>query len=300
MSDYAIEVRSLTKHYGRNRVVNNLQLHVPEGKIYGFLGRNGAGKTTTIRMIMGLVKPDAGEIFINGRNVASSRRWASRQIGAIIETPGFYSNLSARENLLITAKLFAAPTSKVDEVLDLVDLKATGQKKVAAFSLGMKQRLGIANALVHSPQILILDEPTNGLDPIGIKEMRLFLKQLSASRSITTIISSHILSEIQQTVDWVGIIDNGQLIKETDIESLAVLKQTQLALEVDSVEFAGEILDQMELSYQQEGDRLLVSCDRAMNDEINSRLIWGGVRVFALTPLCPNLEDRFIQTLGSI
>lgn len=300
MSDYAIEVRSLTKHYGRNRVVNNLQLHVPEGKIYGFLGRNGAGKTTTIRMIMGLVKPDAGEIFINGRNVASSRRWASRQIGAIIETPGFYSNLSARENLLITAKLFAAPTSKVDEVLDLVDLKATGQKKVAAFSLGMKQRLGIANALVHSPQILILDEPTNGLDPIGIKEMRLFLKQLSASRSITTIISSHILSEIQQTVDWVGIIDNGQLIKETDIESLAVLKQTQLALEVDSVEFAGEILDQMELSYQQEGDRLLVSCDRAMNDEINSRLIWGGVRVFALTPLSPNLEDRFIQTLGSI
>ncbi len=300
MSDFAIEVKNLSKSYAGNLVVDNLQLHVPEGKIYGFLGRNGAGKTTTIRMIMGLVKPNAGEILLKGRNVASNRRWAAQQIGAIIETPGFYGNLSARENLLISAKIFAAPVGKVDEVLDLVDLKNVGRKKVEEFSLGMKQRLGIANALIHSPQVLILDEPTNGLDPIGIKEMRVFLRQLSESYNITTIISSHILSEIEQTVDWVGIIDKGKLVKETDIASLAILKQTHLILDVDSIEFASEILNLMELPYELDGDKLLVSCNREMNDEVNTRLIWGGVRVFALTPSSPNLEDRFIQTLASV
>ncbi len=298
MSDFALEVKNLSKSYAGNRVVDNLHLQVPAGKIYGFLGRNGAGKTTTIRMIMGLVKPESGEILVKGRNAASNRRWAARQIGAIIETPGFYSNLSARENLLITAKLFTVPDRNVDEALELVDLKNVGQKKVEEFSLGMKQRLGIANALVHTPQVLILDEPTNGLDPIGIKEMRLFLRQLSQSQQITTIISSHILSEIQQTVDWVGIIDKGRLVQETDIESLAIGTQTHLLLEVDSLEFAGEILNQLQLAYEIEDDHLLVCCGRDMNDELNSRLIWGGIKVFALTPCSPQLEDRFIQSLG--
>ncbi len=300
MPEYAIEVKNLSKSYAGNRVVDNLQLQVPEGKIYGFLGRNGAGKTTTIRMIMGLVKPDTGEIFLKGRKIAKNRRWAAQQIGAIIETPGFYSNITARENLLITARLFAAPLKRVDEVLALVDLKDQGRKKVAEFSLGMKQRLGIANALVHSPQILILDEPTNGLDPIGMKEMRLFLRQLSQSQNITTIISSHILSEIEQTVDFVGIIDNGKLVQETDIASLAVFSQTRLMIEVDSLEFASEILTQMALPFELAGDNLLVNCSREMNDEVNSRLIWGGVKVFALRPWSPNLEDRFIQSLGTI
>lgn len=300
MPEYAIEVHNLSKSYAGNRVVDNLQLHVPEGKIYGFLGRNGAGKTTTIRMIMGLVNPDAGEILLKGRKVARNHRWAARQIGAIIETPGFYSNITARENLLITAKLFAAPLKKVDEVLDLVGLKDQERKKVAEFSLGMKQRLGIANALVHSPQVLILDEPTNGLDPIGIKDMRLFLRQLSQSQKITTIISSHILSEIEQTVDFVGIIDDGKLVQETDIASLAVSNQTRLIVEVDSLASASEILMQMKLPYELDEANLVIDCSREMNDEINAMLVGGGVRVFALRPWSPNLEDRFMQSLRAI
>lgn len=300
MSEFALEVNHLSKSYGSQRVVDDLHLHVPEGKIYGFLGRNGAGKTTTIRMIMGLVKPEAGEIVLKGRRVNQNRLWASRQIGAIIETPGFYDNITARENLQITARLFDAPRRKVDEVLELVGLKNEDRKKVGEFSLGMKQRLGIANALVHSPQVLILDEPTNGLDPIGIKEMRSFLRELSRSRNITTVISSHILSEIEQTVDYVGIIDQGRLVQETDIASLALGSQTRLIVEVDFPEFAGEILKQMELLFEQKGDQLLVSCSREMNDEVNSRLIWGGVRVFALQPSAPNLEDRFIQSLRTV
>lgn len=300
MSEYAIEVKHLSKSYAGKRVVDDLQLHVPEGKIYGFLGRNGAGKTTSIRMIMGLVKPDTGEIFLDGRKIDKNSRWAVRQIGAIIETPGFYSNISARENLLITAKLFATPPKKVDEVLELVGLQSQGRQKVAEFSLGMKQRLGIANALVHAPRLLILDEPTNGLDPIGIKEMRSFLRQLSQSQNITTIISSHILSEIEQTVDFIGIIDQGRLVQETDIASLALHRQTHLLIEVDSPEFASQILSQMELPFELAGDNLLVNCGREMNDEVNSRLIWGGVRVFALKPSSPNLEDRFIQSLQAV
>lgn len=300
MSEYAIEVNHLSKSYGGHRVVDDLHLHVPEGKIYGFLGRNGAGKTTTIRMIMGLVKPEAGEIILKGRRVNQNRLWASRQIGAIVETPGFYSNITARENLMITAGLFDAPRRKVDEVLELVGLEKQDRKKVGEFSLGMKQRLGIANALVHSPQVLILDEPTNGLDPVGIKEMRSFLRELSQSRNITTVISSHILSEIEQTVDYVGIIDQGRLVQETDIASLALGTQTRLIVEVDFPEFASEIIMQMELPFELEGDHLMVSCSREMNDEVNSRLIWGGVRVFALRPSAPNLEDRFMQSLRTI
>lgn len=297
MTEYAIEVKDLTKSYGRTRVVDNLALHVPEGKVYGLLGRNGAGKTTTIRMIMGLVKPDAGEIFLHGRNVNAYRRWAARQIGAIIETPGFYSNLTARQNLLITASLFNAPLNRIHEVLEIVDLQGIDKKKVKELSLGMKQRLGIANALIHSPKILILDEPTNGLDPIGIKDMRLFLRKLSQSHGITTIISSHILSEIQKTVDFIGIVDNGKLIKETDIASFEVFSQTHIVLEAEPVDLAAAVLEKMNLLYEIDEQRFMVCCSRDMNEVLNRRLIGAGVRVFALTPASPSLEDQFIQTL---
>lgn len=299
MSEFAIEVKNLSRSYGGTRVVDGLDLHIPEGKVYGFLGRNGAGKTTTIRMIMGMVKPETGEILLHGHNVAQNRRWASQQIGAIIETPGFYGNLSARENLRMTTRLFGTPSSKVEEVLEIVGLQEVRGKKVREFSLGMKQRLGIANALVHSPEILILDEPTNGLDPIGIKEMRIFLRTLSQLQGITTIISSHILSEIQQTVDHVGIIDQGRLLHEGDIASFAVLHQTCLILEVDCAESAAAVLKEMNLRYQTDGENLVVRCSREMNDELNRRLIAAGVKVFALIPNSPSLEDQFIQTLRS-
>lgn len=295
--NYAIEIEHLNKSYRKNRVVEDLNINIPEGKVYGLLGRNGAGKTTTIRMIMGLVRPDAGEIILGGRRISTHRRWAAQQIGAIIETPGFYSNLTARENLLITARLFGVDPHRVGEVLEMVRLNGERSKRVQDFSLGMKQRLGIANALIHAPQILILDEPTNGLDPIGIKEMRSFISELARSHGITTVISSHILSEIEQVVDYIGIIDQGRLIEENDIVSISACNQTHLRLEVDDVEAAGEILKQMGLVYEAEGQGLMLQCKREINDAVNRKLIAGGVGVFAFTPISPTLEDRFIQTI---
>jgi ABC-type multidrug transport system ATPase subunit len=174
--EYAIWTQGLTKSYGDFTAVENLELKVPAGKVYGFLGRNGSGKTTTIRMIMGLIKPNGGHIKIFGKEISRNRAEYLQDIGAIIETPGFYGNLSAYENLEITANMFKVEKSRIKEALETVGLSNIGDKDVSKFSLGMKQRLGIANALVHSPRILILDEPTNGLDPAGIIEMRKLIR----------------------------------------------------------------------------------------------------------------------------
>lgn len=297
--NYAIEIKNLRKSFQKKRVVDDLNINVPEGKVYGFLGKNGAGKTTTIRMIMGLVRPDTGYINLNGRPIHKYRRWAAGQIGAIIETPGFYNNLSARENLSITARLYGAASYRIGEVLKMVALDGEDNKRVQDFSLGMKQRLGIANALIHAPEILILDEPTNGLDPVGIKEMRSFISELSKTYGITTVISSHILSEIEQIVDYVGIIDQGRLIEENDITSILTGHQTHLRLEVDDIKSAGAILQGMGMAYETGDREIVLECHRESNDTVNRSLINGGVRVFAFIPVLPTLEDRFIQTVRS-
>ncbi len=213
MSELILETRDLKKYYGKQLAVKDVSLKIPKGTVYGLLGPNGAGKSTTLKMLTGLIKPSEGEIIAFGE---PWQRKHLERIGSLIESPALYGNLTAVENLLIHIRLMGIPREKIYDVLELVDLKNTGKKLVSQFSMGMKQRLGIAIALVGDPELLILDEPTNGLDPVGIQELRELICSFP-KRGITVLISSHILSEVSQIVDNVGIISEGALKYQGEI-----------------------------------------------------------------------------------
>lgn len=219
-----LKTNNLCKDFKKQKAVNNVSITVRENSIYGLLGPNGAGKSTTLKMITGMLRPTSGKVLFNGHEW---NRKDLEQIGALIETPPLYENLSAVENLEVRAKLLNIPKTRIDKVLKMVDLQNTGRKKTGQFSMGMKQRLGIAIALLNSPKLLILDEPTNGLDPIGIQELRSLIRSFP-SQGITVILSSHILSEVQLIADDIGIISNGilgyegQMNKDEDLENLFI------------------------------------------------------------------------------
>ena len=219
-----LKTNNLCKDFKKQKAVNNVSITVRENSIYGLLGPNGAGKSTTLKMITGMLRPTSGKVLFNGHEW---NRKDLEQIGALIETPPLYENLSAVENLEVRAKLLNIPKTRIDKVLKMVDLQNTGRKKAGQFSMGMKQRLGIAIALLNSPKLLILDEPTNGLDPIGIQELRSLIRTFP-SKGITVILSSHILSEVQLIADDIGIISNGilgyegQMNKDENLENLFV------------------------------------------------------------------------------
>ena len=219
-----LKTNNLCKDFKKQKAVNNVSITVRENSIYGLLGPNGAGKSTTLKMITGMLRPTSGKVLFNGHEW---NRKDLEQIGALIETPPLYENLSAVENLEVRAKLLNIPKTRIDKVLKMVDLQNTGRKKAGQFSMGMKQRLGIAIALLNSPKLLILDEPTNGLDPIGIQELRSLIRSFP-SKGITVILSSHILSEVQPIADDIGIISNGilgyegQMNKDENLENLFV------------------------------------------------------------------------------
>ena len=219
-----LKTNNLCKDFKKQKAVNNVSITVRENSIYGLLGPNGAGKSTTLKMITGMLRPTSGKVLFNGHEW---NRKDLEQIGALIETPPLYENLSAVENLEVRAKLLNIPKTRIDKVLKMVDLQNTGRKKAGQFSMGMKQRLGIAIALLNSPKLLILDEPTNGLDPIGIQELRSLIRSFP-SKGITVILSSHILSEVQLIADDIGIISNGilgyegQMPKHENFETLFV------------------------------------------------------------------------------
>ena len=207
MDKLILETKNLTKTFGKQKAVDDISLKIKENSIYGLLGPNGAGKSTTLKMITGMIHKTSGEIFFEGH------KWSRddlSDIGALIEMPALYENLSARENLKVRTLLLGLPDSRIDEVLEIVSLKDTGKKKSGQFSLGMKQRIGIAIALLNNPKLLILDEPTNGLDPLGIQELRDLIRSFP-EKGITVILSSHILAEVEQTADHIGIINNGKL-----------------------------------------------------------------------------------------
>ena len=221
MGNYIIETRGLTKKYGNQTSVSNLNIHVKKGRIYGLLGRNGAGKTTTMRMLLGLTQPTSGEVQIFGKTLVNNEKTILPRIGSLIESPGFYQNLTATENLKIFADLRGLKKAGcIKEALNLVNLPYGDKKLFSQYSLGMKQRLAIALAIMHNPQVLILDEPINGLDPIGIAEVRSFIRELCDSYGKTIIISSHILSEISLLADDIGIIDRGVLLEEESLKEL--------------------------------------------------------------------------------
>lgn len=216
-----VKTNSLTKKYGDNLSVNNLNMIVNEGKIYGFLGPNGAGKSTTLKMLLGLVHPTKGEIDIFGKRfTAKNRIEILKEVGSLIETPSYYGHLTAKENLKIFSSILDVPDSNIDEVLKIVRLDKQQSKKTSAFSLGMKQRLGLASALLSFPKLLILDEPTNGLDPAGIQEMRELIRSLPQKYGMTVIVSSHLLSEIDRLAEDIGIIANGKMMYQGPLNML--------------------------------------------------------------------------------
>lgn len=223
MENYIVQTKNLTKQYGKQKSVADLNIHIQKGRIYGLLGRNGAGKTTTMKMLLGLTAPTSGEVMIFGIPMQGNEKKLLPRIGSLIETPGFYPNLTATENLRIFAALRGVPNQHaIKDALDLVGLPYKDKKRFSQFSLGMKQRLAISLAVMHEPELLILDEPVNGLDPIGIAEVRSFIQQLCKEKGKTILISSHILSEIALLADDIGIINHGELLEE---ESICELEQ---------------------------------------------------------------------------
>lgn len=227
MSEAVIETSGLTRRYGAKLSVDNLNLRVQKGSIFGFLGPNGAGKTTTIRMLLGLIRPTAGTIHIFNQELSKHRKDILRRTGSLVESPSYYGHLSGYENLDVIAKILQVSSKRVDEVLGIVRLTSAAKQAVKGYSLGMKQRLGIAAALLGNPDLLILDEPTNGLDPAGIHEIRALIKDMPKQQGITVVVSSHLLSEIDQMATHVGIVDHGKLLFQNSIEQLRAKGQNR-------------------------------------------------------------------------
>lgn len=304
MNDFVIETKQLTKTYGEQTAVNNVNIHIKKGRIYGLLGRNGAGKTTIMKTILGLTPITTGEVEVFGKNIKGAEKKIYPRIGAIIETPGFYPNLTGTENLEIFAALrgTAAPNA-VKSALEVVGLPYKDKKLFGKYSLGMKQRLGIANAIMHDPELLILDEPTNGLDPIGIAEVRKFIKELSVERGKTILISSHILSEIALLADDVGIIDQGKLLEESSMSELEKRNSKYIMLQVSDVSKALLVLERQfyvkDYSVQ-EGNVLRIydiSLDMAA---VNKALIMQEVQVISSQLYNDTLEDYFKKITGGV
>jgi bacitracin transport system ATP-binding protein len=302
MNDFVIETKQLTKIYGEQTAVSKVDLHVKKGRIYGLLGRNGAGKTTIMKMVLGLASITSGEVDVFGKNIKGREKRVYPRIGAIIETPGFYPNLTGTENLEIFAKLrgTAAPHA-VKSALEIVGLPYKDKKLFSKYSLGMKQRLGIANAILHDPELLILDEPTNGLDPIGIAEVRDFIKELSAAQGKTILISSHILSEISLLADDIGIIDNGVLLEESGMRELEEKNRKYILLQVSDIPKATLILErQFHLTdYSVQDDHTLRLYDASLDmGEVNKVLVMQDITVMSSLLCNDTLEDYFKKITG--
>jgi ABC-2 type transport system ATP-binding protein len=296
--NFIVETDQLTKTYGKKPVVNRVDLRIPKGKIYGFLGPNGAGKTTTIRMLLGLIKPTSGTVKMFGETFVKSKRSLLGKIGSLVESPSYYAHLNALENLEVYRILLDAPKARIREVLEIVGLSDAAKKKVKQYSLGMKQRLGIATALLGSPELLILDEPTNGLDPQGIHEIRALIKQLSAEEGITILVSSHLLSEIDQIANEVGIISEGDLIFQDRIEVLRRRAQPEIRLSVDAPEKALKLILNKGVTAVNDGDLIyLHNADNHAIADIIKSLVAHHVAVFRVEETKQSLEEIFLDVV---
>lgn len=296
---YSIETTGLSHRFANGEpALNNVSLRVGEGSIYGFLGPNGAGKTTTLRLLLGLLTKQQGDIRIFGQNLESQRLAILRSVGSLIESPSVYSHLTATENLLVWQKVYRCNKSRIGEVLRLVDLADTGRKKAGQFSLGMKQRLGIAIALLHQPRLLILDEPTNGLDPHGMVEIRELLKNLNQQQGITILISSHLLSEIEKLVTDVGIISRGQILFEGSLAALVQHQQqaSSVVIETDKPLQALQVLQAQDIEAYLDNERLILhQPNKALVAFANKTLVEQGVAVYGLASTQSDLESIFMN-----
>ena len=293
-----LQATNIVKMYGNKKVLDNVSMTINKGDIYGFIGKNGAGKTTFMRVVLSLTYPKSGEIKLFGDKTISE---VGLKIGSLIEAPGLYKNLTAEENLRRFSMLYGADESKIPEILKSVGLTDTGKKKARDFSLGMRQRLGIAIALLGEPELLLLDEPINGLDPEGIKEIRDLIVKLNKEKNITILISSHLLDELSKVVTRYGIINNGQMIEEISAKELHEKCKQKLTIEVDDVEKAKKVLSKI---VKEEDVKVISDYEIEITGEIqkaskiNSELVKGGIEVSAIYPNTDSLEEYFMKRIG--
>lgn len=302
MDNYIIETKNLTKEYGTQKGVANLNIHVQKGRVYGLLGRNGAGKTTTMKMLLGLTAPTSGEAKLFGKDIQTEAKKILPRVGCLIESPGFYPNLTGTENLKIFARLRGVPNrNAVKNALEVVGLPYENKKMYSQYSFGMKQRLAIALAIMHDPELLILDEPINGLDPIGIAEVRKFIRNLSTEHGKTIILSSHILSEISQLADDIGIIDHGVLLEEESLEELEKKNNKYIHFSVSDTAQAARLLEsQFHLSNFKIADNyniMLYDIDVSVAD-INRIFFQNGIDITEVHLCQDTLEDYFKKVTG--
>ena len=297
MSNNAIHIKGLNFGYNSSElVIKNLNLSVPNGSIYGFLGANGAGKTTTLKMILRLIKSYKGDISIFGLHTQSSYPQYLKEIGSLIESPSFYGHLSAANNLKIWSNYFQADHKRIPHVLKLVDLTAATNKKTELFSTGMKQRLGLAAALLHDPQLLILDEPTNGLDPMGIIDLRKVISRLS-SEGKTIMLSSHILSEVERIVTHLGILKDGDLIFEGTIDQLHGQRNQniELTIQVDNPKMVIELMPENDLKVNSEKHIMVILNEKEDIPDFIKNMIKHNIKIYEVKQNSKNLEDMFLS-----
>lgn len=294
----AIQTYALTRRFKQHLAVDAVSMTVPDKAVYGFLGRNGAGKTTTLKMLLGLIAPTSGAARVAGVDVARDRLAAARRIGALLEAHGFYGNLSGRENLDLTRTLLGLPKTEIDRVLEVVEMTDNAGRRVSDYSLGMRQRLGLARAMLGAPPVLILDEPTNGLDPDGIADMRRFLRALPERTGATVLLSSHLLGEIEQTATHIGILSHGQLVLEGELDRLKADLAPEVVFQTDDQTRAAALATargfSLDLTEDEAVARLKPGEDaRAAAAALNRALIETGLNVFAIGPRARSLEGIY-------
>lgn len=302
MAQTALETIGISKSYRSHCVVDNLNISVHEGDIYGFLGPNGAGKSTTICMITGLVRPDSGTVNLLGSNVQHLKHKALVEVGALVESPAFYKYLSARENINILTRLSGGCSQdRINEVLNITGLLSRADDNVKTYSQGMRQRLGIAQALLPNPKLVILDEPTNGLDPQGMKDIRDLILHLAKDMKITVVLSSHLLHEVEQICSRVGIINNGKLVAEGNVQDLLSNKINLINIKVSNVDLAIELINKMDdieiISFNSNHLTIKLTEDRIA--DLNRQLVMAGINVTAIIAQNASLEDLFLEMIKS-
>ena len=289
-----LDISNLCKNFGDFTAVNDISLHVNKGDIYGFLGPNGAGKSTTLRMVLGLIKPSNGEILIDGENISGSKRKYLNSIGALIEKPDFYKNLSAFDNLKILYKMSRLKNiNKIKDVLNEVDLWDKRNQKVGGFSQGMKQRLGIAQTLIHDPSLIILDEPSNGLDPQGQADMRSLILKINKEMGITVIISSHILSEIEKISNRMVVINNGQKIVEGNVEELMQNELLKVSFKSSDLKLIGSFLTNKKIQYENKNDCIIAQINQENIPQILKQMVESNISISEAKQM-RTLEELFL------
>jgi len=298
MSELVIQTRNLYKRYRGRLAVSNLNLEIPKGDIYGFLGPNGAGKTTTIRMLLGLIRPTEGSVQIFGKDLKKEKLKILRRVGSLVEYPSYYGHLTAVQNLETVRRILDVPRSRIDEVLDIVSLIKESKRAVKGYSLGMKQRLGIASALLGNPELLILDEPTNGLDPAGIQEIRELIRDMPQRHGITVLVSSHLLGEIEQMASTVGIIREGEMVFQNTIQNLKDQASEGMRIVVSEPEEAIRVaMDQGFEGTMQQGVLQFPNLNDAQVALLVKRLVDNSHDVYRVEEKKKSLEDIFLQVI---